>query len=235
MKYYPKFIALAILIAIILAIIVLNRHFHSPTFQAHRLLAELRMVDEPLNEISETLMDIGFIAGVERRRPAEIIAEYVILGEPAVLILLPALDDDNENVRDMVADILIEMGPQAQSAVPYLIQKIIDTQDHVRQVVFANILGGIDVPAVPALLELVARGSEKEKLLAAIALAQIDHNLVDNELTQLYLDSLSRQDRNARLLALNIVTILGPDASDAAGVDKALMKYWSTRYTGLGH
>lgn len=28
---------------------------------------------------------------------------------------------------------------------------------------------------------------------------------------------------------------LSPDASDAAGVDKALMKYWSTRYTGLGH
>ena len=28
---------------------------------------------------------------------------------------------------------------------------------------------------------------------------------------------------------------LSPDAPDAAGVDKALMKYWQTRYTGVGH
>ena len=28
---------------------------------------------------------------------------------------------------------------------------------------------------------------------------------------------------------------LSPDASDAASVDKILMKYWQTRYTGVGH
>ena len=201
MKHYPKFIVLTIIIAIILVIIALNRHFHSPAFQARRLLAELRLVGEPPKTISELLMDMGFITDVGQRHPTVIIAEGVVLGESAVPIFLSALDDTNDNVRVSVTQILIEMGPQVQSAIPHLIQKISDSSDLNHQLLLTHILGGVGDTAVPALQELAAQGSAREKLLAAIALSKIDHELIDDELTQLYRDSLSSPDRNFRLLS----------------------------------
>jgi len=233
MKHYPKFIALTILIAIILVIIALNRHFHSPAFQARRLLAELRLVGEPPNTISEILMDMGFITDVGQRHPTVIIDEGVVLGESAVPIFLPALDDDNENVRHYVANILSEMGSQAQSAIPHLIQKISENPDLNHQLLLTEILSSIGDPAVGALQELAARDSEREKLLVAIALSEIDHNLIDNELSQLYLDSLSSLDHNIRLLATYVAWSLGPDAADAAPLLIPLLKEYDTELQSI--
>lgn len=216
MKHYPKFIALAIIIAIIMAIIALHGYFHSPAFRARQLRAEIYIMDEPLSEISETFMYLGFIHDVEQRRLSEITEECVTLGEPAVRVLLPALDDSKENIRESVAYILSEMGPRAQSAVPHLIQRISDASDLNQQLLLVHILDDIGGSAVGALQEFAARGSKREKLLGAIALAQIDHNLMDNEFTQLYLDSLSSSDRNLRLLAAILVSTPGLEASDTA-------------------
>ncbi|MCP4707993.1 MAG: hypothetical protein GY869_05165, partial [Planctomycetes bacterium] len=224
MKHYPKVIVLAIIVAIILSIIALNRHYHSPAFRARHFLEELRMVGEPLNAISELFIDIGFITNIEQRHPSSIVKDCVSLGEPAIPIFLPALDDENENVRLGVAEILWEMGTLARSVIPHLIQGISNSADLDHQLMLAYILSGIGGPAIGDLQELAARGSERERLLAANALAQIDCALIDDDLIRHCLDSINSQDSNARLLAVNIITILGPDASDAAGLLIPLLK-----------
>ena len=89
---------------------------------------------------------------------------------PALMALLEAIGDDDEGVRRAAVSALGRLGSSAREAVPALVSTLKD--DSLREIA-AESLVMIGLPAVPALLEAMQRGTSVVRWQAAEALTRI--------------------------------------------------------------
>jgi HEAT repeat protein len=87
--------------------------------------------------------------------------------------LIKALEDQDPAIRHAAAYALGEIGPDAESAIPALIQSLSDKNEQVRDS-SRNSLSTIGGPAIIALFDASAHGSETVRKAAAAALEKLD-------------------------------------------------------------
>ena len=104
--------------AVVLAAVVFAawywHHTTTPEYKARQLVAELR--NEPPGTLKQWLIEHRFVKEKEPRDPWETRQDLVALGEPAVPVLIEALEDEDREVRSWAADALAARGESRFSA-----------------------------------------------------------------------------------------------------------------------
>jgi len=138
------------------------------TEEARRLWAELR---EP-SPIEWFLIHIEVKSRPHRRDEREVVRELGALGRPAVPYLIRALDHGWGSVRDLAAQELGRLGPQAEAAAPKLLDIVMSRDyDHVRvSAADALVRIGRGDEALPFLAKMLRSSHAYERFHAAIVL-----------------------------------------------------------------
>jgi HEAT repeat protein len=105
-----------------------------------------------------------------KRRAVLALAELAPQSPPAVQALCEALRDSDDRVRFMAAAALGRIGPAAEAAIPALLETL---DDPAASNEAAESLVRLGKAAVPALLEVMAKGKESLRTHAAATLTRI--------------------------------------------------------------
>ena len=135
---------------------------HEPATPASMAMAAVRL--EPLLE------DLRSPDDSVRWRAVLALGAIGSGNRPALMALLEAIGDDDEGVRRAAVSALGRLGSSAREAVPALVSTLKD--DSLREIA-AESLVRIGLPAVPALLEAMQRGTSVVRWQAAEALTRI--------------------------------------------------------------
>jgi HEAT repeat protein len=164
-----------------------------------------------LNRILESKTDAEFRSA----RP------YLVgIGRPAVLELTKQLANGTEPHKIWLVQILAEIGPEAESAVPALLAELERVRDRSSyRFYLIEALGGIGPsakPAAPALYRLLADllsdGGKATDLATPLNLALIR---IGEPAVPLLIERLAHRDSNVRLAAAALLGQLGPAAKPA--------------------
>ncbi len=166
--------------------------------------------------------------GVERET---IVTALVKIGEPAVPALVEAGRDFDPPQRVQVVRALAEIGPGAAEAVPALLEWLDDKDPTLRwQAVFAlGKVGPAAAKAVPKLMEVLRDPKRPERGEAPVSLGKIG----DAALPSL-VEGLKDKDVMVRQACITGLTVMGPDAKEAApALAEALatpaLQYWAAK------
>jgi HEAT repeat protein len=118
------------------------------------------------------------VADLRSKNPSvsdQAVRQFVMMGEPAVPVLIPMLKDPETRVRSAAASALWGLGPAKRAAVPALAEALADADDGVRLNVAMALesTGPAAAPAVPALARAVRDRDGNVRLWAAKALTRI--------------------------------------------------------------
>ena len=118
---------------------------------------------------------VGDLRSPDQESVDKAVRKLVEMGEPAVPVLIPALQDPAAKVRTAAASALWGLGPKARAAVPVLDGALADADDGVRVGVAMALesVGPDAAPAVPALARAVRDRDGNVRLGAAKALGNI--------------------------------------------------------------
>lgn len=185
---------------------------------SHPLLNHLHL--RLLKGIGKTTTDlIADLASPDVREYA--IQILVSFGDEVVPHLVQSLANDNPDVRQAVAQILEQIGPAAQVAIPDLVQRLVDTDCRMRDTA-AQALDKIDTQwhktsqvqtAIPYLVQRLTDGINVRRA-AVQALDKINkqwHKIAIPYLVQQLKDSKA----NTRMAAINALKEIGPTAQAA--------------------
>ena len=172
MKYKNKILPITFFLAIALVVLSIYRYLHSPSFQARRLLEEIRQLDADLNPLSDLLEELEIIHSYDSRTTREIFDDIAALDLSAQTILIDAL-----------IDILKQDQPNLEKV----------------KTNAALALSNIGAPAAPALLDLLNHPNLQTRLHAARALIHIDQYCQNPDIIQLCIDATKDPDPQIRL------------------------------------
>lgn len=170
MKHKNKIIITALFLTITLITLSIRCYLQSPSFQARKLLDELRNYNTSPGPIADFFMEIGLIKSYEYHDNLEIIEDIVALGPSVIPHLIEALNqgDDMDFKYDVV---MIFSGIKTSD--PHVIDVLTSllkepAADEYFIMAIFDALGYIGLPAESALLELIQRSDPKIQLLAAL-------------------------------------------------------------------
>jgi len=131
------------------------------------------------------------------------------IGKPAVPPLIEALKDENTAVQGNAVRTLGEIGSEADTAVPALMQLLESEQGLVNERVQKALID-IGEPAVPALIDKLRGKSERGRRVAAEILSSIGKAAVPA-----LVETFKRQDAQVRRCAVGALGSIGHDAAEA--------------------
>lgn len=157
MKLKNKIIFAAFFLTITIIVLSIHRYLHSPSFQARKLLNELRNYHTSPGPIADFFMEIGLIKNDDYRDEREIIEDIAALGPSIIPHLIEALNqDDDIDFKHNVVMIFTEIktsDPLVIDALTSLLNEP-DADEYFIMSIFDS-LGYIGPPAESALLELI--------------------------------------------------------------------------------
>jgi hypothetical protein len=130
-------------------------------------------------------------------------------GEGVVVLLVRAMTDDDEDVRDAADEALVNMWADA---IPQLVAAL-GEEDSAVAAAAVEALGRMGAESVPALVDALANEDEAMRKGAARALAEIGAEAVDA--VPALVEALADEDDEVRIAAAIALGEIGPGASDA--------------------
>lgn len=139
-------------------------------------------------------------------------------------VLIRALNDTNEYVREDMALALSKYGPAAGTATPALLKALDDSSARVR-IMAATALSKIDssqnAAVIPVFKEVIANGDARDRHWAAVYLHEIDPKNTD--IIPVFISSLTNEETGIRISAAYSLLQCGSNAKVAVPVlQKAL-------------
>lgn len=178
-------------------------------------------------EAVPTLLDvIEDSAEQVRQDVAEALGKIGTADPKVIAALIAALEDKNEDVRGAAGEALTKFGARAKSAVPALIPFLQSENRNERGFgcVLLGRFGPVAKEAIPA-LEKIARADSEECLrpIARTVLARIDPSRLKETVADLSA-MLQSQNEELRMVAVEALEFLGPDAQEALPALRRLRK-----------
>jgi HEAT repeat protein len=143
--------------------------------------------------------------------PGQIAQAIASIGPQAVPYLITVLETENFTIREGVAKTLGEIGADAETAIPALIEKLSDK--YKRPNIYASALGKIGPNAIPALLSIIENANEEaiRRMYAVYAIGEMGSKAKDTvpELIK------RLEDLTLQIHTIEALGKIGPDAHEA--------------------
>lgn len=143
--------------------------------------------------------------------PGQIAQAIASIGPQAVPYLITVLETENFTIREGVAKTLGEIGADAETAIPALIEKLSDKDK--RPHIYASALGKIGPKAIPALLNIIENANEEaiRRMYAVYAIGEMGSKAKDT-----VPDLIKRlEDLTLQIHTIEALGKIGPDAHEA--------------------
>ena len=185
MKLRKRWIIPIVALVLLLAVGLSWRWYvNRPEYRARRLLAEVRLIYDGPNAPRGIVHTLKRWLGIDKeqddewRAPEKIVADLVAVGPGAVPALIDGLSDEVSAVRYVSAWALGDIGPEAEEAIPVLVEALADEGRGfgTGSIVAHSACGALmDVgpKAVPALVEALGSDEEMVRRMAMDALIGI--------------------------------------------------------------
>jgi len=139
-------------------------------------------------------------------------------------VLIRALNDTNEYVREDMAIALSKFGTAAESAVPALVKALDDGSARVRimaAMALSKIDGSQNAAIIPVFKDVIANGNARDRHWAAVYLHEIDPKNTD--IIPVFIGSLTNEETGIRISAAYSLLQCGSDVKVAVpALQKAL-------------